>query len=203
MEASWAPLGASWGVFGASWGHLGASWGVLAASWRVLEIKSRLGSVLEASWALKSLQDKPVLIGTGSAFVCCKRPVPSCRVWCLVLLRKKAKLETLPKQPKHKPKSSKIFLNTSQNPSQNLQKSSPRPSKIEVWRRFRWKSLFDPKSSPLFSAPGGVLGRPGSVLGASWSRLGAAMGRLGASWERLGGVLGRLGSVLGRLAYTP
>ena len=146
---------------------------------------------------------KPVLIGTGSAFVCCKRPVPSCRVWCLVLLRKKAKLETLPKQPKHKPKSSKIFLNTSQNPSQNLQKSSPRPSKIEVWRRFRWKSLFDPKSSPLFSAPGGVLGRPGSVLGASWGRLGAAMGRLGASWERLGGVLGRLGSVLGRLAYTP
>ena len=58
MEASWAPLGASWGVFGPSWGHLGASWGVLAASWRVLEIKSRLGSVLEASWALKSLQDK-------------------------------------------------------------------------------------------------------------------------------------------------
>ena len=148
MEASWAPLGASWGVFGASCGHLGASWGVLAASWRVLEIKSRLGSVLETSWAHKSLQDKPVLIGTGSAFVCCKRPVPSCRVWCLVLLRKKATLETLPKQPKHTPKSSKIFLNTCQNPFQNLPKSSPRPSKIEVWRRFRWKSLFDPKSSP-------------------------------------------------------
>ena len=197
-------FGASWGAAGHLLGRLGASWarlgGVLGASWRVLE---RLGSVLEASWALKSLQDKPVLIGTGSAFVCCKRPVPSCRVWCHVLFRKKAKLETLPKQPKHKPKSSKIFLNTSQNPSQNLQKSSPRPSKIEVWRRFRWKSLFDPKSSPLFSAPGGVLGRPGGVLGASWGRLGAAMGRLGASWERLGGVLGRLGSVLGRLAYTP
>ena len=53
----------------------------------------------------------------------------------------------------------KIHLNTSQNRCQNLPKSSPRRSKIEVWRGFRWKSLFDPKSSPLFSAPGGVLGR--------------------------------------------
>ena len=174
MRASWAPLAASWGLLGPLGGVLGPSWGVLAASWRALDLKSRLGGVLEASWTVKKTQEKPVLIGTGSAFVCCKRPVPSCRVWCLVLLRKKAKLETLPKQPKHKPKSSKIFLNTSQNPSQNLQKSSPRPSKIEVWRRFRWKSLFDPKSSPLFSAPGGVLGRPGAVLGPSWSRHGAS-----------------------------
>ena len=99
--------------------------------------------------------------------------------------------------------------NPRKNPPQHLPKSMPKPPKIEPktlqnrgLEAIRWKSLFDPKSSPLFSAPGSVLGRPGSVLGASWGRLGAAMGRLGASWERLGGVLGRLGSVLGRLAYT-
>ena len=56
-----------------------------------------------------------------------------------------------------------------QNLSQNLPKSSPRRSKIEVWKGFRWTSLFDPKLSPLFSAPGGR-------LGVSWGRLGRVLG---------------------------
>ena len=90
-----------------------------------------------------------------------------------------------------------------QNRCQNLPKSSPRRSKIEVWRGFRWKSLSDPKLSPLFSAPGGRLGasweRLGRVSGSSWGRLGS----LGAPWKRLEGVVGRLGSVLELLAYTP
>ena len=89
-----------------------------------------------------------------------------------------------------------------QNRCQNLPKSSPRRSKIEVWRGFRWKSLSDPKLSPLFSAPGGRLGasweRLGRVSGSSWGRLGS----LGAPWKRLEGVVGRLGSVLELLAYT-
>ena len=89
------------------------------------------------------------------------------------------------------------------NRCQNLPKSSPRRSKIEVWRGFRWKSLSDPKLSPLFSAPGGRLGasweRLGRVSGSSWGRLGS----LGAPWKRLEGVVGRLGSVLELLAYTP
>ena len=78
--------------------------------------------------------------------------------------------------PKTFRKSSKISPQHPQNRSQNLPKSNPKRSKIEVWRGFRWKSFFDPKLSPLFSAPGGVLGRPGGVLGASWGRLGAALG---------------------------
>ena len=65
-----------------------------------------------------------------------------------------------------------------QNLSQNLPKSSPRRSKIEVWRGFRWKSLFDPKLSPLFSAPGGR-------LGASWGRLGRVLGpKMVPSWNQ-------------------
>ena len=71
-----------WGIMGAlvgSWGELCASWAALGASW----------GVLEASWHRFGTQKKPVLIGTGSAFFCCERPVTSCRVWCLVLLRKK------------------------------------------------------------------------------------------------------------------
>ena len=91
------PLG---GLLGASWRRLGA---LLGASWRILARLGASWSVLEPSWRRFGPQKKPVLIGTGSAFVCCKRPVPSCRVWCLVLLRKKAKLDTLPKQPKHTP----------------------------------------------------------------------------------------------------
>ena len=141
-------LGHLGGILGRLGGVLGRLGALLGASWRILARLGASWSVLEACWHRFGPQKKPVLIGTGSAFVCCKRHVPSCRVWCLVLLRKKAKLETLPKQPKHKPKSSKIFFNTSQNPSQNLQKSSPRPSKIEVWRRFPWKSRFHPKSVP-------------------------------------------------------
>ena len=79
-----------------------------------------------------------------------------------------------------------------QNRCQNLPKSSPRRSKIDVWRGFRWKSLSDLKLSPLFSAPGGRLGasweRLGRVSGPSWGHL----GNLGVPWKRLGGVLERL-----------
>ena len=98
--------------------------------------------------------------------------------------------------PKHSKNLGKINLNTSQNRCQNLPKSSPRRSKIEVWRG----SAKNPFLSPKFSAPGGRLGaswgRPGSVLGASWGRLGS----LRASWELLGAVLRRLGDVLGRIS---
>ena len=87
----------------------------------------------------------------------------------------------------------KIIENSSSRP----QKSIPKLPKIEpkaVQNRglegFRWKSSFHPKWSPLFSTPGGVLGRFGGVLGASWGRL----GNLGASWGRLGAVLTRLGA---------
>ena len=80
----------------------------------------------------------------------------------------------------------KTIQNTSQNRCQNLPKSSPRRSKIEVW----WGSAKNMLLSPIFSAPGGRLGaswgRLGPVLGSSWGRLGS----LGASWERLGRVLG-------------
>ena len=61
-------LGGSGRLLGPLGGVLGPSWGVLAASWRVLDLKSRLGGVLEASWAEKKTQHKPgVSIGTGSA----------------------------------------------------------------------------------------------------------------------------------------
>ena len=64
------------------------------------------------------------------------------------------------------------------NLPQNLPKSSPRRSKIEVWRGFRWNSLFDPKLSLLFSAPGGR-------LGASWGRLGRVLGpKMVPSWNQ-------------------
>ena len=104
---------------------------------------------------------------------------------------------------KSSPMLSKFLGKSSKNRSQNLPKSSPRRSKIEVWRGFCWISLSDPKLSPLFSAPGGRLGasweRLGRVSGSSWGRLGS----LGAPWKRLEGVVGRLGSVLELLAYTP
>ena len=72
-----------------------------------------------------------------------------------------------------------------QNRCQNLPKSSPRRSKIEVWRGFRWKSLSDPKLSPLFSAPGGRLGASWGRPGASSARLGAVLAPSWASWGRL------------------
>ena len=77
----------------------------------------------------------------------------------------------------------KTTQNISQKRCQNLPKSSPRRSKIEVWRGSAKNTLLSSK----FSAPGGgVLERPGDVLGSSWAHLGTVLGALG----RLGSVLG-------------
>ena len=76
---TWLHFGSIFRVLGRLGSLLGPLGGVLGASWAVL-------GHLKASWnqkdEKKALQHKPVLIGTGSAFVCGKRPVPSCRVWC-------------------------------------------------------------------------------------------------------------------------
>ena len=179
MEASWAPLGASWGVFGASWGHLGASWGVLAASWRVLEIKSRLGSVLEASWALKSLQDKPDLTWNG------KR-----RSFWRLALGRFSKRSWIAKAPQcsanFSEKAPKIDPKTSQNRTQDAPKS-----------RSGGGSVGDRVSIPNRSPNSPLLGVSWGVLGASWARLGAV---LELSWSvlgRLARILGASGDVLG------
>ena len=93
----------------------------------------------------------------------------------------------------------KIHLNTSQNRCQNLPKSSPRPSKIKVWRG----SAKNPFLNPKFSTPGRRLGapwgRPGGILGASWARLGAVLGSSWESWGVLGASWGRLETSWGRL----
>ena len=88
----------------------------------------------------------------------------------------------------------KTIQNTSQNRCQNLPKSSPRRSKIEVWRGSAKNTLLSSK----FSAPGGA---SWGVLGTSWGRLGRILGPswepwgvLGASWGRLETSWGRLGA---------
>ena len=80
----------------------------------------------------------------------------------------------------------KTIQNTSQNRCQNLPKSSPRRSKIEVWRGSVKNTLLSSK----FSTPGGA---SWGVLGASWGHLGTVLGALG----RLGSVLGPSWDVLG------
>ena len=97
-----------------------------------------------------------------------------------------------------------------QNHPKTLPKSIPKRSKIELWRRVRWRSLFDPKSGPIFSAPGspwasswGRLGASWGAPGPSWGVLGASWGRLWTSWERFGTSWGLLGASCGLSAEKP
>ena len=143
--------------------------------------------------AFKTLQDKPVLIGTGSAFVCCERPVISCRVWYLVLLRKKGAFETLPKQPKTIQNPRKFHLDppkidpkTSQNRAQDAPKS--RSGGDSAGNR-----VSIPNRSPNYS----LLEVSWAVLGASWARLGAVLELSWSVFGRLGRILGASGDVLG------
>ena len=94
----------------------------------------------------------------------------------------------------------KIDLESPLKPPKNMPKSTPRRSKIEVWRGFRWRSLFDPNffrswlvlglllgaswgaPEPSWSVLGASRGRPGPVLGASSAVLGASSSILCSSW---------------------
>ena len=84
----------------------------------------------------------------------------------------------------------KIDLESPLKPPKNLPKSTPRSSKIEVWRGFRWRSLFDPNFFRSWLVLGLLLGASWGAPEPSWSVLGASRGHLervlGASWAVLG-----------------
>jgi len=122
----------------------------------------------------------------------------------LLVVRWRSWIESLPNAPQTSRKilgkststSPNIHLNIPKIRLQNLPESTPRHSKIEVWRGLLFKLRF-------CQVLGAAWGRLGGVLGpswASWERLGAVLGCLGSVFGRLGAVLGRPGGVLGRIA---
>ena len=106
-----------------------------------------------------------------------------------------------------------IHSKTLQNPPENAPKSSPKRSKIEVWRGLRFGSLLGALFSHVFGCLRasweclgrvlGALGRLGSVLARLEGGLGASWGRLGASWRVLGASLVVFGRSWRRLGSDP
>ena len=77
-----------------------------------------------------------------------------------------------------------------------LPKSTPRRSKIVVWRGFRWRSLFDPNFFRSWLVLGLLLGASWGAPEPSWSVLGASRGRLGPVLGASSAVLGASSSIL-------
>ena len=126
----------------------------------------------------------------------------------LLVVRWRSWIESLPSAPQISRKflgkststSPKIHLNIPQIRLQNLPESTPRHSKIEVWRGLFLKLRFCEVLGAAWGHLGSVLGPSWGVLGASWERLGAVLGCLGTVFGLSWAVLGRLGGILGRIA---